>query len=225
VGTWEEVVQGKPSAALDAGAQLLLNGPNAANKAVPRQSNTNTYSATLYYSGVSGGIGRSGSPTLTQGAYTITGAGGADIGAFKASVDLPGDFVWSNRDAIPDPIPRGSGLRITWTGGGAGLVMIAGNALAQTGGTQQNPIYEGTFFDCFAQASTGSFTVPASVLQQLPAVSISLDQLFLGNLSVFAVPDLTKGQGVFSAPLTAGGATDQAFFSYSIGAMKNTGWR
>ena len=224
VDTSEVVTQSRPPVPLDAGAQLLLNGPNAANKAVPRQPNTTHYSATLYTSGVSG-IGGSGSPTLTQGAYTISGTGGTDIGAFTASVDLPGDFVWSNRDAIPDPIPRGSDLRITWTGGGTGLVTIAGAALRQTGGTQQSPSYELTSFDCVTQASAGSFTVPSSVLQQLPAVSNNLEQLFLGSLSVFAIPDVTKGQGVFPAPLTAGGTTDQAFFSYSISAMKNTGWR
>jgi hypothetical protein len=224
VGTSEEVTQGRPPVPLDAGAQLLLNGPNAANKAVPRQPNTTHYSATLYTSGV-GGFGGSGTEnTLTQGTYTISGTGGTDIGAFTARVDLPGDFVWSNQDAIPDPIPRSSGLTITWTGGGTGLVTIAGTALAQTGGTQQSPIYSATFFDCVAQASAGSFTVPSSVLQQLPAVSNNLEQLFLGTLWVSAIPDVSKGQGVFSAPLTAGGTTDQAFFSYSIGAMKNTGW-
>jgi len=224
VGTSEEVALGKPPAPLDAGAQLLLNGPNAANKAVPRQPNTNTYSATLYASGVAG-FGGSGSPTLTQGAYRISGTGGTDIGAFTASVDLPGDFVWSNQDALPDPLPRGSDLTIRWTGGGAGLVMIAGAALAQTGGTQQNPVYNATLFSCVAQASAGSFTVPPSVLQQLPAVSSDLTGGSFGSLSVFAIPDVGKGQGVFLAPLTAGGTTDQAFLSYSIGAMKMTGWR
>jgi hypothetical protein len=225
VDTSEVVTQSRPPVPLDAGAQLLLNGPNATNKAVPRQPNTTHYSATLYTSGVSG-IGGSGTEnTLTQGTYTISGTGGTDIGAFTASVDLPGDFVWSNQDAIPDPIPRSSGLTITWTGGGTGLVTITGAALRQTGGTQQSPIYELTSFDCVAQASAGTFTVPASVLQQLPAVSNNLEQLFLGTLSVFAIPDVAKGQGVFSAPLTAGGTTDQAFFSYSISAMKNTGWR
>ncbi len=224
VGTSEEVALGKPPAPLDAGAQLLLNGPNASNKAVPRQPNANTYSATLYTSGV-GGFGGSGTEnTLAQGTYTLSGTGGTDIGAFKASVDFPGSFVWSNQDAISDPIPRSSDLRITWTGGGAGLVAIAGVALAQTGGTQQNPIYNATLFSCVAQASAGSFTVPASVLQQLPAVSSDITSGSFGDLSVFAIPDVSKGQGVFSAPLTAGGTTDQAFLSYSIGAMKMTGW-
>ncbi|MEK7405972.1 MAG: hypothetical protein AAB225_12760 [Acidobacteriota bacterium] len=223
VGTTDEIIQGKGPAPLDAGAQLTLNGPNAANKAVPRQPQDLTYSAELYSSGL-GGLGGSGTPTLVQGTYTISGTGGRDIGAFTARVDLPGDFVWSNQDSLSDPIPRGSPLTITWTGGSTGSVMIAGAALRQTGVTQQNPIYSATVFDCVAQASAGSFTVPSSVLQQLPAVPNDPTGGSFGSLSVFATPDITKGQGVFSAPLTAGGTTDQASLSYSIGSTKTTGW-
>ena len=53
------------------------------------------------------------------------------------------------------------------------------------------------------------------MLQQLPVVSGDLTSGSFGNLSVLAVPDITKGQGVFSAPLTAGGQTDQGYFSGS----------
>ncbi len=228
VGTMDEITLGKAPTPLDAGAQLTLNGPNASNKAIPRQQDSKMYSLPLYSSGLSSdlldGSGGSGSPTLTQGAYTIAGTGGVDIGAFTARVDLPGDFVWSNQDAISDPISRGSDLRITWTGDSTGLVTIAGGALARKGGGRQDPIYDATLFDCVAQASTGSFTVLASVLQQLPVVSIDLFSGSFGYLSVLATPDVTKGQGVFSAPLIAGGTTDQGFFSYSVGATKSTGW-
>ncbi|MBI4877206.1 MAG: hypothetical protein HY822_21440 [Acidobacteria bacterium] len=223
IGTSDELAQGSTPAPLDAGAQLMLNGPNAVNKAIVRPGASRTYSTTLYSSGFQG-FGGSGSPTLTQGSYTITGAGGADIGAFTARVDLPGDFVWSNADSIADPIRRGSDLRITWTGGGAGLVAIAGMAGNPAGGTQQNPIYDAAVFSCISPASAGSFTVPASVLQQLPAVSGDMTGGALGILSVSAVPDATKGQGVFSAPLTAGGTIEQGFFSYTVGSTKMTGW-
>jgi uncharacterized protein (TIGR03437 family) len=223
VGTTDEIAAGMPPVALDAGAQLLLNGPNATNKAVPRDPSTKSYNVTLYSSGL-GGFGGSGTPTLTQGTYTISGAGGTDVGVFSARVDFPGSFVWTNQNSISDPISRSSPLPITWTGGGTGLVAIVGAALAQTGGTQQNPIYSATLFSCVAQASAGSFTVPASVLQQLPAVYNDLPSGSFGNLSVLAIPDVTKGQGAFSAPLTAGGTIDLGFLSYSVGAMKTTGW-
>ncbi|MBM3746898.1 MAG: hypothetical protein FJW34_13995 [Acidobacteria bacterium] len=222
-GTQDEILEGRPPTLLDAGAQLLLNGPGAANKAVPREASSKYYDLTLYSSGF-GGLGASGSPTLTQGTYTLSGAGGPDIGAFTARVDFPGEFVWSNQDAIADPVPRGSGLTIRWTGGGAGLVGVMGAALAQTAGTMQNPVYSATIFECTAQASAGSFTVPSSVLQQLPVVSSDMTSGSFGMMAVLAMPDATKNQGVFSAPLTAGGTADQAFFSYSVGAIKLTGW-
>jgi hypothetical protein len=161
---------------------------------------------------------------LTQGTYTISGNGGADVGAFSARVDFPGSFVWSNQDSIRDPIPRSSSLTITWTGGGTGLVTIVGTALAQSGGTAQNPIYSATIFDCVAQASAGTFTVPTSVLQQLPVVSSDVTSGSFGNLGVLAIPDPSKGQGTFTAPLTAGGSIDQGFFSYSVGTLKTVGW-
>jgi len=222
-GTSDEIVQGKVPTPLDAGAQLSLNGPNATNKAVPKASGTSgSYSATLYSSGV-GGFGGQGSPTLAQGTYTISGTGGADIGAFSGKVDLPGDFVWTNQDTLADPIPRSSPLGITWTGGGTGLVAIGGVAMSQTGGTQQSPIYDATVFSCTAPASAGQFSVPTSVLQQLPVVPTGSTSA-LGMLLVTAIPDATKGQGTFSAPLTAGGNLDQGFFSYSVGSTKTTGW-
>jgi len=224
VGTTDQIMLGAAPTALDAGAQLTLNGPNASSKAMPRQQDTKTYSLTLYSSGL-GGLGASGSPTLTQGTYTIAGTGGPDIGAFTASVNLPGNLTWSNRDTIADPIPRGSDLNITWTGGSTGLVTIAGMALAQTGGTLQDAIYSGTLFTCTAQASAGSFTVPSSVLQQLPVVSGDMTSGSFGILSVVAAPDSTKGQGVFPAPLAAGGTMiDQGYFSYSVGGAKMTGY-
>lgn len=223
-GTQDQILQGTLPTPLDAGAQLTLNGPNASNKALTQQpAGSFDYSLTLYSSGV-GGFGGSGSPTLTQGTYTISGTGGADIGAFSATVDFPGSFTWTNQDSISDPIPRSSGLNITWTGGGSGLVTIAGTALAQSGGDPNNPIYDAAIFYCTAQASAGSFTVPSSVLQQMPVVSSDVSTGTFGTLSVLAIPDASKGQGVFSAPLTAGGTTDQAFFTYTVGSTKLIGY-
>ena len=201
-------------AILDAGAQLTLNGPNAANKAIPRD-NTKIYTATLYDSGILG-TGGSGSPTLAQGSYTIAGTGGADIGAFTAKVDFPADLVWTNQNAIADPIPRNTALPILWTGGGTGLVTITGAGV--TVGTPATA----TIFICTAQASAGAFTVPVSVLQQMPVISNSEGSA--GTLAVMATSDTSKGQGLFSAPLTAGGTTGLSFFTYTIGTTKGTGW-
>jgi uncharacterized protein (TIGR03437 family) len=223
------IATGTPPQALDAGNQLTLNGPNASNRAIPNQIDratnrrTNTYSATLYSSGFMG-FGGEGSPTLTQGAYTIAGAGGADVGAFTASLNFPGAFTWTNESSVPAVVPRGQNLPIAWSGGGEGLVMISGFAGSQVGGTQTNPIYDVAGFTCIAQASAGNFSVPSGVLQQLPQVSGDITTGAIGNLSVLAIPDASRGQGVFSAPLTAGGNVDFAYASYAVGTSKMVGF-
>jgi uncharacterized protein (TIGR03437 family) len=228
-GDLASIATGTPPQALDAGNQLTLSGPNASNRAIPnqidRQTNrrTNTYSATLYSSGFMG-FGGEGSPTLTQGTYTMAGTGGADVGAFSTNINFPGAFTWTNESTVPAVVPRGQNLPITWTGGGDGLVTISGFAGSQTGGTQTNPIYDVAGFVCIAQASAGNFSVPSRVLQQLPQVSGDVTAGAIGNLSVLAIPDASRGQGVFTAPLTAGGNVDFAYASYAVGSSKTVGF-
>jgi hypothetical protein len=193
------------------------------NRAIPNLQAENVYAETLYSSGV-GGFGGIGSPTLTQGAYTISGTGGTHIGAFSANINFPGLFTWTNEAAVPAVIPRSQSLPVTWTGGGDGLVTISGFAGAQAGGTLTDPIYDVAAFTCSAPASAGSFTIPSSVLQQLPQVSGDLTTGAIGNLSVFAIPDPSKGQGVFTAPLVGGGNIDFGFFSYAVGSAKTVGF-
>lgn len=219
-GDLSTVTAGMVPQALNAGAQLTLNGPNVPSLAIPNQQNT--YLATLYSSGF-GGVGGTGSPTLAPGTYTITGPGGPDIGAFSASVNFPAAFTWTNESTIPAVIPRSQNLQITWTGGGEGLVAISGFAGSQVSGTQTNPVYDVAGFFCAPQASAGSFAVPPSILQQLPFVSGDLTSA-IGNLAVMAVPDPSKGQGIFTAPLTTGGNADLSYFGYMVGSSKSVGF-
>jgi hypothetical protein len=213
-GTADQLGFGQaPAQTLDGGAQLTLNGPNASNTPIPRQSDGG-YLATLYSTGLLG-VGAVGSPTLAAGTYTLTG-GGADVGAFSAQVTLPGDFSWTNENSVPNPIPRSSPLTVTWTGNAGGLVEILGAALTRTAGSGIGSTYSVLAFTCTAQATAGSFTIPATILRQLPAVSGSaLDNSF-GILSVFAIPDLSAGQGRFTAPLTAGGTIDVGVLGYEV---------
>jgi uncharacterized protein (TIGR03437 family) len=217
-GDLADLALGTAPSPLDAGAVLTLNGPNAVNRAIPRVTNSKSFADTFYSSGIAG-VGASGSPTIAQGTYTISGTGGADVGAFSASVDVPGNFVWTNQDAV-NTIARSAGQNITWTGGGSGIVLIFGGSVVQTGGSLTDGTYDAVFFQCSAQASAGSFTIPGSVLQQVPAVGSDPTSGNFGNLTVMTIPDVTRGQGSFSAPLTAGGRTDFATFMYSIGASK-----
>lgn len=223
VGTADQLGFGlPPRQTLDAGPQLTLNGPNATNLAVPRQPDK-SYLSTLYSTGILG-RGAIGSPILAAGTYTMAGAGGADVGAFSASITLPGNFAWTNQSSVPNPIPRASPLVVTWTGGEGGLVVILGAALTRTSGTGLNATYSALAFNCTVPAAAATFTVPSSVLQQLPAVSDDATADTFGLLSVFAVPDVSKGQGTFTAPLTAGGTIDAGVLGYEIAFNKTTGY-
>ena len=222
-GTTDQLGFGQPPPqTLDAGTQLTLNGPNASNIAIPRQSD-NSYQATLYSTGLLGS-GATGSPTLAAGTYTVAGAGGADVGAFSASITLPGDFIWANQSSIPNPIPRASPLTVMWTGAAGGMVTVLGAALTRTGGTGTSATYSALGFNCTAPASAGRFTVPSSILQQLPAVSGDVTSASFGLLSLFAVPDVSTGQGTFTAPLTAGGTIDVGALGFEVAFNKTTGF-
>jgi len=222
-GTIDQLGFGLPPAQiLDAGTQLTVNGPSASNKAVPRQAD-GSYLATLYSTGVLGS-GATGSPTLTAGTYTVSGAGGAGVGAFSASVTLPGDFVWTNQSSLANPVPRAAPLTVRWTGGGDGLVVILGAALTQTAGTGASETFSALGFNCTAAASAGSFTVPSNILQQLPAVSGDATGTTFGLLSLFAVPDSSKAQGIFNAPLTGGGTIDLGVLGYEVAFTRVLGY-
>ena len=101
---------------------------------------------------------------------------------------------------------------------------VTGFAGTQVGGTQTNPTFDVTLFTCIAQASAGNLTVPSSVLQQLPVVSGDITSGAIGFMGVMATSDPSKGQGTFSAPLTAGGNVDFATFSYQTGSSKLVGY-
>ena len=198
-GTTTDALQGPVIKAADAGTPLLLNGPNASNKQLPRGTD-NSYGVALYSSGI-GGFGGSGSPTLAGGTYTLSGTGGTEIGGFSAQSPFPNAFDWTNRAGI-GTITRGQALPIQWTGGGTeagATVNMVGMSGSQVGGTDQDPIYDIGMFVCTAAASAGSFTVPGSVTNYLSPVTAG-STTAIGLLSVSAFN--TKA---FTAPVVAGG--------------------
>jgi len=207
---------------LDAGNPLRLNGPNANNLAVPREARSNVYGATLYQSGIPGIPGSgSGSPVIAQGNYTLSGPGGADIGPFQATIAVPAPFTWTNRDGIND-VSRGQGLALTWSGG-AGVMVISGSSTTRVGGTANDPVFDGAVFVCFQNASAGNFTVPASILSQLPASGDLATGTGSGSLALYQSGPLDGG--TFTAPLTAGGNIERGQFLYSLISSKTVNYR
>jgi uncharacterized protein (TIGR03437 family) len=212
----------RPPVPLDAGNPLRLNGPNANNLAVPRETQSNVYGATLYQSGIPGIPGSgSGSPVIAQGNYTLSGPGGADIGPFQATIAVPAPFTWTNRDGIND-VSRGQGLALTWSGG-AGVMVISGSSTTRVGGTANDPVFDGAVFVCFQNASAGNFTVPASILSQLPASGDLATGTGSGSLALQQSGPLDGG--TFTAPLTAGGNIERGQFLYSLISSKTVNYR
>jgi uncharacterized protein (TIGR03437 family) len=83
---------------LDAGSPLTLTGPQGARQ-IPR--NGSIYNLTS----------AGGSPFLGPGAYTLTGPGGADVGAFQASLLAPAPLTWGPTDG-----DRFHGVTWSWSG-------------------------------------------------------------------------------------------------------------
>jgi uncharacterized protein (TIGR03437 family) len=98
---------------------------------------------------------------VSAGTYSITGPGGADVGPFSANLPLGNPLVWTNTEAAKT-VTRGSGFTVQWTGGESGsIVEISGSSFDSS--------FNGKVFTCLANRSAGQFTIPANILNQLPA--------------------------------------------------------
>ena len=141
--------------ALDAGAQFQVSGSNG-KRSVPLL-------------GIGGPIGSylplyslPNTLFLTPGSFTVTGAGGADVGAFQVSITIPNPLVWTNRDQTTN-VARSQPLPLNWTGS------AAGQTVAVFGVNSDLPTDSSAVFLCIAPSGASSFTVPAEVLSALPA--------------------------------------------------------
>ena len=100
---------------------------------------------------------------VVPGLYTLDNAGGgSQVGPFQASLNFPTSLTWSNRDSIPDRIPRSEDVTVTWTGGDPDteFVVILGHSIAAAD-------VQGSFV-CTERVEAGRFTVPSVVLSSLP---------------------------------------------------------
>jgi uncharacterized protein (TIGR03437 family) len=190
---------------LDAGA-VTLNGPSGSSisnlafteSAAPGYG----YSLTLATTGLP--TGSTGTGTIVAGQYTITGAGGKDVGKFSSSITIGTPLTIAG--GLPTSVNRSAGLPLSWTGGNSSdVVLIIGSSSTSTG-TGLNTTTTSTGFTCTTTAGTGGFTVPSAVLTQLPPVTLASGNGFLEVVS-------TVTPATFSAPLTAGGSISGTFAS------------
>ncbi|MEZ5363430.1 MAG: hypothetical protein R2748_14075 [Bryobacterales bacterium] len=99
---------------------------------------------------------------LSPGAHTLSSTGGADVGAFEASFDLPPPLTWTNRADI-GVIERSGGLALAWSGAQNGVIALAGNYDLATDSFAAAL--------CVATGASGSLTIPSDALAALPASS------------------------------------------------------
>jgi uncharacterized protein (TIGR03437 family) len=203
-GSPSQIVAGATLPGLDAG-KISLNGPAGSGvTSLQLNENSGNYSLSLGIEGLS--LPGSPSVTLVPGTYTLTGAGGADVQSFTASVALASPLTITG--GLPSTISRGSALTLNWTGGNAtDLVEIIGYS-GTTAGSGASQTVNATEFLCAALAGSKTATIPASVLAQLPATTGANATGFLG---VFSATSPSGSNGTFQAGLTAGGSVNGIF--------------
>jgi uncharacterized protein (TIGR03437 family) len=141
-----------PYAQLDAGT-LTISGPGVSSQAVGVTAGP---TGPDYYSALASGALQGG------GTYTLTGAGGKQVGPFTATSTFPNNFT-SNLSSLTT-VNHAQPLTITWTGTGFNVtdILIIGDVLT-TATTLANSV------TCVVPANLGTFTVPAAALAYLPA--------------------------------------------------------
>jgi uncharacterized protein (TIGR03437 family) len=131
---------------------------------------------------------------LNPGNFTINGAGGKDVGAFKAAVAVNAGVTWTN-EAQVTTVVRSQGLTVTWSGS-SGTVGVGGMGV-------DLPTNSSTAFLCTALPGTNSFTVPGWVLANVPVTRANSGD------SISAVALLSATTPV---QITASGLNDSAAF-------------
>jgi len=144
----------------------------------------------IYSAPVTNSIFQSSGTTVT-----FTGSGGADVGAFSGSVVFGAPLTWTNQTGI-SVVTRANGQLVTWNGGpGNSYVAISGSSYSGTATAA---------FTCYAPVAAGQFTVPAYILQALPAQG--------GGAATFQVANMTlpvafTAQGLNGGSLSVGVST------------------
>jgi uncharacterized protein (TIGR03437 family) len=177
----------QPARELDAGRTLQITSANGARLG-PRRSESSEF-----YSSLLGGT----VPAAVQlplflnvpGVYTVAGKGGADVGPFEVQVSASEPAAWANRSQTT-VVRRSQSVTVNFAGGAA-----AGRMLSVWGGGYDQPTDSSTVFVCSVDGAANSFTVPATVLANIPAVRpyVGLSKGWL------AVVSLVGGRSAFSA--------------------------
>jgi uncharacterized protein (TIGR03437 family) len=170
---------------LDAGA-LILDGPSesgASNLLLREDPTSKSYFGIL--------------SSAPAGNYTLTGNGGVEVGSFSGS-EMPGP-AFQITGGLHSAVNRSAGLTLNWTGGSSDdQVEIDGRVYVY----DSHGVANGADFSCYTTAENGGFTIPPSILTQLPVIPPA--QLSSGAWESVLYVTVRSVRGVMSAPLTAG---------------------
>ena len=133
----------------DAGSSFMITGPNGTQTIPAGESQLD-----------------SNGSFLVPGAYTISGTGGANIGAFTTNFSIPAapNLTAPNPSKPPATITRSNGLTVSWTGGSAKAIV----QITVYGPTDSSGL-TGSQVVCNVPSTAGTFTIPAYALSALPA--------------------------------------------------------
>ncbi len=179
------------TAPVDVGSSLTLTGPNGSRAlSGANQQSTTTLSAAGNY--------------LSPGAYTVSGSGGADIGAINAPVTVYAAPTLTNPATIGlPPVTRANGLTVAWTGGAPNArFQVQVTSAVDTKGSN------GATVTCEVAATAGTMTIPPSALLALPAGSFGGVQFRQRTVTPFSAKGLSLGVlETHNAPIFIGNVT------------------
>jgi hypothetical protein len=143
------------------------------------------------------------------GAYTLTGAGGTQVGAFTATATFPNSFT-SNLSSLTT-VNHVQPLTITWTGTGFDVVdiLIIGDVLTTT-------TTKGDSVDCVVPANLGTFTIPTAALAYLPASGTWQVEITAAPSQGGATSAESSTATALTPPLVAGGQVNFGAFTAYI---------
>jgi uncharacterized protein (TIGR03437 family) len=152
---------------LDAGT-VTLNGPAGTGLNNQKLGESgNTYSYTIGTEGIT--IPGQANGTILAGTYALNGAGGTDVGPFNTSITIGSPLTLN--PPLPTTVTESAGLTLNWTGGNSSDVVEIMGASAFASGTGVSQVTDTTEFVCVTTAGQKTFTVPASILTQLPTIT------------------------------------------------------
>jgi uncharacterized protein (TIGR03437 family) len=174
---------------LDAGTAITVAGATGTRQMTKTVAGLlTTYSALFNPPSATG----TSSGYLEPGTFTISGPGGANVGAFQTTITIPSVLQWTNMDAVT-AVNRAQGQLVTWSGGDpSGTVQIIGTAAT---GSAADSV--GASFVCTAKTSDGQFMIPAAVTLAMP-VSAVVQGISTGALLVgtYTAPKMFTASGL-----------------------------